>query len=72
MDGYRDAVTAVSLDNSATKCIGPPIVDERPEKSIVSDQVLGCASGAGRLRRSAMNWSNSALSLAMRSRARKS
>lgn len=71
MDGYRDAVTAVSLDNSATKCIGPPIVDERPEKSISFDQVLGCAS-AGRLRRSAMNWSNSALSLAMRSRARKS
>ncbi len=57
------------------KCIGPPTSRRTARKSQSCGGVSSAAAarrGAGRLRRSAMNWSNSALSLAKRSRSRKS
>ena len=55
--------------------IGPPAFGERPgTQSRLRGISFAAAesSGCGRLRRSAMNWSNSDLSLAKRSRSRKS
>ena len=57
------------------KRIGPPALRRTARNTVAAagDQLCGCGeSGCGRLRRSAMNWSNSDLSLAKRSRSRKS